>query len=79
MAQELFRNYHRAHGPARCAMKIDLKKAFDSVRWEFLFDVLNHFKFPPKFIFWLRACITSTKFSVKVNGSFCGFSKEQRG
>lgn len=79
MAQELFRNYHRAHGPARRAMKIDLKKAFDSVRWEFLFDVLNHFKFPPKFIFWLRACITSTKFSVKVNGSLCGFFKGAKG
>lgn len=29
IAQELFRNYHRTKGPATCALKIDLKKAFD--------------------------------------------------
>lgn len=29
IAQELFRNYHRSQGLAKCALKIDLKKAFD--------------------------------------------------
>lgn len=73
LAQELFRNYHRPYGPACCAMKIGLSKAFDSVSWDFLLAVLRLLKFPPKFIFWIKACITSTFFSVKVNGSLCGY------
>lgn len=60
-------------------MKIDPRKAFDSIRWEFLFDALILFKFPPKFVYWLRTCITTTKFSVKVNGSLCGYFKGVKG
>ncbi|KAL8116943.1 hypothetical protein AgCh_023212 [Apium graveolens] len=32
MAQELFRGYNRESGTAKCALKFDLHKAFDSIR-----------------------------------------------
>lgn len=73
IAQELMRNYYRHAGPPRCTLKIDLQKAFDSVRWDFLFDVLHHLRFPPKFINLIRVCISTPKFSVKINGALCGF------
>lgn len=60
-------------------LKLTLKKAFDSVRWDFLFDCLSNFKFPPAFIGWIHACINTAMFSVKVNGSLCGFFKGARG
>lgn len=36
LCQELVRVYNRQHISARCLMKIDLKKAFDSVHWDFM-------------------------------------------
>ena len=40
LAQELFRNYHRSDTNDRCAIKVDLLKAFDTVNWSFLLDLL---------------------------------------
>lgn len=33
LAHELVNSYHRNNGSPRCAVKIDLKKAYDTVRW----------------------------------------------
>lgn len=41
LAQELMRGYHRDNISPRCAIKVDLKKAYDSVRWDFLLDALE--------------------------------------
>lgn len=41
LAQELFRNYHRDKGSPRCAIKVDLKKAYDTVQWDFINNVLK--------------------------------------
>lgn len=79
LGQELLRNYHRSSGPPRCALKIDLRKAFDTVRWEFLFDIMSKFRFPPTFINWIKACVTSAMFSVKINGALAGFFPSSRG
>lgn len=79
LAQELFRNYHRLSGPARCALKFDIRKAFDTVDWGFLLDLLSLLQFPPTFINWIRECITTPMYSVKVNGSLAGFFKGARG
>lgn len=34
LAHELLRNYHRDSGAPRCVMKIDLRKAYDCIRWD---------------------------------------------
>lgn len=67
--QELFRGYDRHSGTPRCALKIDLKNAFDSVRWEFILACLVIYEFPVTFIAWIKTCITTTTFSIKVNGT----------
>lgn len=46
LMQELVRSYHKDVLPRRCAIKIDLMKAFDSVDWDFLFDVMHAMAFP---------------------------------
>lgn len=46
LMQELVRNYHRNALPKRSAVNIDLMKAYDSVDWEFLFDVMHAMDFP---------------------------------
>ncbi|XP_019257817.1 PREDICTED: uncharacterized protein LOC109236042 [Nicotiana attenuata] len=49
ICHDLLRHYNRKTTP-RCLMKIDLKKAYDMVRWEFLEEVLKGYGFPMPFI-----------------------------
>ncbi|GKC87562.1 hypothetical protein Tco_1148211 [Tanacetum coccineum] len=41
IAQELLRGYNRKNGPKRCAMQIDIQKAYDTVSWSFLEEILG--------------------------------------
>ncbi|GLT38165.1 hypothetical protein SLA2020_124300 [Shorea laevis] len=50
ICQDLVRNYHRSMGPARCLMKIDLQKAYDSMDWGFVKEMLRGLNFPDRFI-----------------------------
>ncbi|GKB69998.1 RNA-directed DNA polymerase, eukaryota, reverse transcriptase zinc-binding domain protein, partial [Tanacetum coccineum] len=41
VSQELLKGYNRKDGPKRVALKIDLQKAYDTVNWVFLEDILK--------------------------------------
>lgn len=73
LAQGLCRNYHIETGKPRCTIKLDVKKAFDSLNWKFIFETLSRMGFPTRFINWLKVCVTSPTFSVKINGALEGF------
>jgi hypothetical protein len=47
LAQELVKGYHKNKGKARCAIKVDLKKAYDSVEWSFILMSLLAVGCPP--------------------------------
>ena len=49
LAQDLMRDYYKPNGTPRASVKVDLMKAYDSVSWTFLFDLLETLGFPPKF------------------------------
>ncbi|GJY35829.1 RNA-directed DNA polymerase, eukaryota, partial [Tanacetum coccineum] len=49
--------------------KVDFAKAYDSVRWDFLDDVLLSFGFGQKWRDWILGSLSSGKASVLVNGS----------
>lgn len=56
------------------AMKIDIKKAFDTIDWTFLVKVLQAFGFCEKFCLWISIILHSARLSISINGHAVGFS-----
>lgn len=79
ITQELLKGYGSKNGKERCALKIDIMKAYDSVSWSFLEEVLVGFGFPRRFINWIMICIRNASFSICVNGESHGYFKSGRG
>ncbi|XP_074288043.1 uncharacterized protein LOC141613200 [Silene latifolia] len=69
LANELVRGYDRKHKTPRCVVKVDIRKAFDTVNWDFLKAILPQFGIPQAFCDWIIALVTSSRFSLKINGS----------
>ena len=63
----------------RCLMKVDLKKAFDSVQWCFLQQLLMSYGFPNRFVHLIMQCVETTSFSIAVNGNIYGFFQGKNG
>lgn len=49
--------------------KVDYEKAYDLVKWEFIYYMLGRLGFCDKWIPWIRSCLESASKSVLVNGS----------
>lgn len=49
--------------------KADFEKAFDSLNWTFLFNIMAQMGFSVKWRDWIQSCLQSTHGSVLVNGS----------
>ncbi|CAA7053054.1 unnamed protein product [Microthlaspi erraticum] len=64
LATELVKDYHKDSVSSRCAIKIDISKAFDSVQWDFLLNTLIAMNFPARLVHWIRLCVTTASFSV---------------
>lgn len=75
LATEIVKDYHKDNISSRCAIKIDISKAFDSVQWPFLLNTLSAMNFPHKFIH----CISTPSFSVQVDGELSGYFQSKRG
>uniref|UniRef100_J3NC32 Reverse transcriptase domain-containing protein n=1 Tax=Oryza brachyantha TaxID=4533 RepID=J3NC32_ORYBR len=50
-------------------LKLDITKAFDSVSWPFLADLLRHRGFGHKWRTWMAALLSTAETTVKINGS----------
>ncbi|XP_020266575.1 uncharacterized protein LOC109842073 [Asparagus officinalis] len=79
LAHEIVKNYNRKHISPRIMLSIDIKKAFDTINWNFLKDMLLGLGFPDKTVNWIMACITSPKYSISLNGTLHGYFKGERG
>lgn len=79
LATEIIQGYDRKNIEPRAMLKVDLCKAFDSVRWDFIICILRVLGLPDRFINWISICITTPTFSVSVNCNIGGFFKSSRG
>ncbi|KAL0420607.1 UNVERIFIED_CONTAM: Retrovirus-related Pol polyprotein from type-1 retrotransposable element R2, partial [Sesamum latifolium] len=76
---ELFSGYNQSRLCSRCALKVYLRKAYDTVEWDFILATLKLFGFAVVFIAWIEECITSVHFSVYLNGDIHGYFAGARG
>ncbi|GJW84354.1 RNA-directed DNA polymerase, eukaryota, reverse transcriptase zinc-binding domain protein [Tanacetum coccineum] len=79
LSQELFKRYNRKQKTKKVSFKIDLEKAYDTISWDFLKEILEMFGFHKTMVNWIMTCITSTKFSINMNGERVGYFKGGRG
>ncbi|GJU19094.1 RNA-directed DNA polymerase, eukaryota, reverse transcriptase zinc-binding domain protein [Tanacetum coccineum] len=76
---ELLKGYNCTKGPKRCSMKIDIQKAYDTVKWSFLEKALRMFGVHSKMIGWIMTCVSTPSYSICINGERHGYFKGGRG
>ncbi|XP_074297570.1 uncharacterized protein LOC141628310 [Silene latifolia] len=72
ICQDLVRLYGRKTCTPRAMLKIDLKKAYDSIEWAFLRDMLVALEFLSEMIQWIMVCVSTPSFTISLNGSQFG-------
>ncbi|XP_010544463.1 PREDICTED: uncharacterized protein LOC104817082 [Tarenaya hassleriana] len=79
LAAELIRDYNRPSAQPQAMLKIDIRKAFDTIKWSFITKILHAIGLPTTFVGWIKTCITTPKFSISVNGEPAGYFPGGRG
>lgn len=79
LAQELFSKFHVEPYSPKCAIKVDFRKAYDTVNWRFLESVLLAFRFPDQLVHLIMTCVRTPRFSIALNGELHGFFPSGRG
>lgn len=79
LAQEFVKRYNWTRDVSKCSFKVDIQKAYDIVNWDFLKKCLVYFGFHSSMIHWIMVCLTSSSFSICVNGELHGFFKSKQG
>ncbi|XP_026417145.1 uncharacterized protein LOC113312622 [Papaver somniferum] len=79
LASELVNELNCKRRGGNVRLKIDITQAYDSLSWDFLFEVLRRFGFSDLGIQWLNKIFESARISVLVNGGPCGFFDVGRG
>ena len=68
LCQDLLKQYSRYNCAANCLIKIELCKSYDTMDWKFLRDMLVALNFLIHFIRIIMAYITSTSYTLMING-----------
>lgn len=79
LATDLVNGYNSQSLSPRGMLKVDLRKAFDCLRWDFILASLRALDVPENFIMLISECLSTCSFSVSINGSAGGFFKSTKG
>ena len=79
MAQEIVAAWRRL-GTTGFLWKVDFAKAYDSIDWRYLWNVLRKRGFPEEWVRWMKLCVTTSSCTVLINGQAQGgWFQPQRG
>ena len=79
MAEEIVAAWRRS-GTSGFLWKVDFAKAYDSIDWRYLWNVLRRRGFPEIWVRWMKLCVSTSSCSVLVNGRpQGGWFQPQRG
>nr|XP_020191500.1 uncharacterized protein LOC109777266 [Aegilops tauschii subsp. strangulata] len=67
LVQQTARQLHSLRLP-RVLLKLDIARAFDSVSWPFLLEVLQHLGFGPRWRNWISILLSTASTKVLING-----------
>ena len=75
---------HTMHGRKKgkigtLALKLDVSKAYDRVEWNFLRQIMLKLGFPGDWVDRVMSCVSSTSFSILINGKPFGMINPTRG
>ncbi|XP_074271555.1 uncharacterized protein LOC141595487 [Silene latifolia] len=79
ICQDLIRQYNRGKASPRCLFKLDLQKAYDSIEWAFVDQMLEALLFPEKFRRMIMLCISTPTYTLNLNAAQFGFFNGRRG
>lgn len=60
ICQDLIKHYTKRNTRPSCLMKLDLKKAFDTVEWKFIEEVMLELGFSTFFVDLIMTCLSTT-------------------
>jgi hypothetical protein len=63
----MVRELYKKKTPAM-SIKLDISKAFDTMNWSYLIDIMVHLGFGPRWRSWISALWTSSSSSFLING-----------
>ncbi|XP_074278515.1 uncharacterized protein LOC141602101 [Silene latifolia] len=69
ICHDLARLYNRKACSPRSIMKIDLKKAYDSIEWSFIKKMLQALGFLAKMVQWIMMCVSTPWYTLSLNGA----------
>ena len=80
LAHELLHSFKNEKGKGGFMfLKLDMEKAFDKMEWDFLLAIMEKLGFHSTWINWIRICISSSSFSILINGNPFGLFSPKRG
>ena len=79
LTSEAINLLHKKSYGGNLSLKVDIAKAFDTLDWNFLLQVLRKFGFSDTFCKWIHSILISAKLSVSINGKMYGYFSCTRG
>ena len=79
ICEHIVRNYGKKETTPGCIIKMNMKKAYDSIDRCFIEELLHSLNFPLSFVELVMECLRTPSFSLMINGSLVGFFKGKRG